>query len=179
MPQASKVATNPLLPKEPNPEPGSNAHVKPAAVSGADGSVAVPVKVTPCPTSAFGELGVSEAIVGATFVTAIVACATSARPPSSVTRTFTTGEYGPSTAENVAVCPGVSNVPFPSRSQAYVSGPPSGSLPEAESGIELPSATAYGPPAFAVGGALSVSLTTDGSWSEAWSANSEFTWTTS
>src|SRR5207237_4019521 len=113
-------------------------------------------------------LGVSEVTGGATFVTCTVACATSVRPPSSVTCTFTVGVAGPSSAENVTDCPGVSKVPLPSRSQAYVSGSPSGSVPDAGSVIELPSATEYGPPASALGGSLSVSRTTEGTWSDAW-----------
>ena len=42
---------------------------------------------------------------------------------------------------------------------------------------ELPSATEYGPPASAVGASLSAIRTTDGSWSEACTANSAFTCT--
>src|SRR6266542_1250870 len=119
--------------------------------------------------------------VGATLAMCTVAVALPVRPPSSVTRTVIAGDAGPSSpaAENVTFCPGVSNVPSPSRSQAYESAPPSGSEAEPDTDTDAPSATAYGPPAPAVGGSLNVIRTTDGSWSLAWTANSEFTWTTS
>ena len=41
----------------------------------------------------------------------------------------------------------------------------------------LPSATEYGPPASALGASFIAIRTTDGSWSDAWSANSALTCT--
>jgi hypothetical protein len=94
-------------------------------------------------------------------------------PPSlssvpSLTRTAGVRVAGPSiaAAENVAFCPGVSNVPLSSRS-AYVSASPSSSVPDAASPTLPPSSTEYGPPELACGGLLSVNRTTFGSWSEA------------
>src|SRR3954451_24367350 len=84
-PQAANEVTNPLLPNAPKPEPVSNAQVKPAAVSGTEGSVAAPVNVTGCPVSAFAEEPMSDVIVGAMFVTFTVACATVDAPSASVT----------------------------------------------------------------------------------------------
>src|SRR5207302_11465783 len=140
-PHAANDVTNGLVPKAPKPEPVSKAQPKPTAVSALEGSVAAPVNVTFSPASVFVGLAVREVIVGATFVTWTIASATSERPPSSMTRTFTVGVAGPSGAENVTDCPGVSKVPLPSRSQAYVSGSPSGSVADADNVIELPSAT--------------------------------------
>jgi hypothetical protein len=96
----------------------SKAHVKPAVVSGPEGSVAVPVNVTPCPVNVLAGTAVSDATVGATFVIVTVACASVEAPSASVTRTFTVAEAGPSEAVYETDCPGVSNVPFPSRSHA-------------------------------------------------------------
>src|SRR6266511_981229 len=63
-------------------------------------------------------------------------------------------------AENVTLWPGVSKLPLLSRSHAYVSGPPSGSLAEAETTTEAPSPTWYGPPASTVGGVVVISGST-------------------
>ena len=108
-----------LVPNAPYPEPSpqSNAYVNPAAVSAADGSLGlVSASANGKPANAW--LGAANVAVGATLVICTVACATAVRPPSSVTRTFTMGEAGPSAAANVTACPAVSNVPLPSRSQA-------------------------------------------------------------
>ena len=71
--QGRNAIAKALLPKAPKPDPESNDHVKPAAVSGPEGSVAVAVNVTFSPTRPFGELGVRDVIVGATFRTVTVA----------------------------------------------------------------------------------------------------------
>ena len=118
MPHAANDVTKPLLPNAPKPEPVSKAQVNPAAVSGADGSVAAPVSVTPWPVSVFAGAAVRDVIVGATFVMFTVACATVAAPRLSVTWRLTVGVAGPSAAENDTDWPGVSKVPLPSRSQA-------------------------------------------------------------
>src|SRR5919198_1624119 len=154
--------------------------MNPAAVSAADGSLGLlsdSVNGEPARVDA----GAVNVAVGATFVIVTVALSIAVRPPSSVTRTRTVRDDGPSSvaAENVGVRPDVSNVPLSSRSHAYISGPPSGSLPVAASPTLLPSSTLYGPPAATVGGWFNVTSMTDGSWSDAWSANSAFTCTTS
>ena len=96
VPQAPKVVAKPLLPKAPKPEPVSNAHVKPAATSGIDGSVAAPVRMTSWPTTPFVGLGVSETTVGGTFEIETVAEAIAVSPLPSVTLTLTVGVAGPS-----------------------------------------------------------------------------------
>src|SRR5919198_478135 len=118
VPQAENDVTNGFAPNAPKPEPVSNAQAKPAAVSGPEGSVAAPVNVTFCPAIVFVGLAVSELIVGATFEMSTVACATSVRPPLSVTCTFTVGIAGPSSAEYVTDWPAVSKLPLSSRSHA-------------------------------------------------------------
>src|ERR671938_1574263 len=115
MPQAENEVTSGFAPNAPKPEPVSKAQAKPAAVSALEGSLAAPVKVTFSPVSPFVGLAVSEVIDGATFVTWTVACATSVRPPLSVTCTFTVGVAGPSSGEKLTDWPGVSKVPLSSR----------------------------------------------------------------
>jgi len=73
-----------LLPNNPKPEPLSNAQVNPAVVSGVDGSVAVPVKVTASPVNVVAGDPVSDVIVGATFVTFTVASATGLTTPAAL-----------------------------------------------------------------------------------------------
>src|SRR5436190_11482697 len=158
--------------------PQSNAYLKPAAVSAAEGSNGA-FNESANGKPAGDEPGAARVAVGAMLRTVTVACFASVRPPSSVTRTATVGAAGPSAAANVAVCPGVSNVPSPFRSHAYVSGPPSGSVPVAANVRLDPSPTVYGPPAPTLGGSLRVIRATDGSWSDAWSANSALACTTS
>src|ERR1044072_6249102 len=166
-PQAGNDTANPFAPNAPKPLPASKAQLKPALVSAVDGSIAIPVNVTPCPTRPFSGLAARAVTVGATIATMTVDCAVDVRPSSSVTRTFTTGDDGPSSAEKDTLCPDVSNVPLSSRSQANENAPPSGSAPVAVSVTVEPSSTAYGPPAEADGGSVSSTRTTDGSWSDA------------
>src|SRR3954467_419507 len=157
-----------FAPNAPKPLPQSNAYVKPAAASAADGSCAL-VSASVNESPAKDEAGAANVAVGAAFVTATVAVSVALRPLPSVTCTRTVCVDGPSSApaENDGVLPAVSYVPLSSRSHAYVSVPPSGSLPVAPTGTLPPSPAVYGPPADTVGGRLSVTCTTDGSWSDA------------
>lgn len=91
--------------------------------------------------------------VGGTFAICTTAAAVAVSPPASRTSTWTVGVAGPSGAAKLTVLPGVSKVPLSSKSHAYVSAPPSGSLPVAPTCATLPSSTENGP-----------SGATDGGW---------------
>src|SRR5438093_11114604 len=142
------------------PSPKLQLSAKPAAVSAWLGSVAVPANEIGTPHSPVRSGPASAA--GATFGTSTVAFATVACPVSSVTRTTTVRVSGPSSGVNATLAPGVSNVPSPSRSQPNVTGPSSGSAPDAVSVTAVPSAVAYGPPALATGASSSVMRTNAG-----------------
>src|SRR5580765_4951689 len=108
-----------LGPKLPYPLPQSNAYANPALVSAVDGSLA-PVSDSVNEKPANTDDGALSAADGATFTTLTVADDTADSPPPSVACTLTVRDVGPSsaTAENVAFCPAVSNVPLSSRSHA-------------------------------------------------------------
>src|ERR1044072_9420635 len=72
-PQAGNDPANPFAPNAPKPLPVSKAQLKPALVSAVDGSVAIPVNVTPCPTRPFSGLAARGVPVGATVATGRVA----------------------------------------------------------------------------------------------------------
>ena len=69
--------------------PPATSQVNPAAVSAADGSVAVPVNVTDWPTSAVAEDGARLVTVGGTLVTFRSKTVLASFPSSSVAVTAT------------------------------------------------------------------------------------------
>jgi hypothetical protein len=95
--------------------------VKPAATSADEASSgAVGESETAKPAKA--NAGAVNVAAGATFEMLTVVVSTAVKPPLSVTWTFTVRDAGPSVAARSTFWPVVSNVPFLSRSHAYVSG---------------------------------------------------------
>src|SRR5262249_29260744 len=137
------------------PSPQSTASVNPAAMSAAEGSVVVKVRIAGVPATIPGGTEVAP-IVGATLVTVTVALSVATAEPS-VTRTETVWVDGPSPSPRASrwawVGGGVarvasSNCPSASTSQAKVAPAPADD-PVASRVRDPPSATVYGPPASA------------------------------